>query len=152
MDKIELLTLRGNQLSALQSARDQIAAIRTERLTQKEGCSNAVEVVNLELKRFHNERAILKVQCKTIADSMQTLADTWLGREIPEFIRKQIGEKQAAIDGIGHSLAHLDKTSGQLTEMRDRRRAQLQLAEESLTKAESELKQVDDRIAEIRGF
>ena len=152
MDQSEILNLQDRQLSALQSARDQIATIRTERLTQKVGCSNAVEVVNLELKRFQNERAILEVQRKTIADSMHTLADTWLGHEIPGFIRKQIGEKQAAIDGIGHSLARLDKTCGQLTEMRDRRQAQLQLAEENLATVESELKQVDDRIAEIRGF
>ena len=83
---------------------------------------------------------------------MESLGLTWAGRTLPELVRQQINHGEVAIKAVGDSIANLEATIATLKEMQDRRHAQLSLAQESLHEAEIDLKEVDDRIAEIRGF
>jgi hypothetical protein len=152
MDKVEILTIRDNQLNALQGSRDRISAIRTERIKQKEACSTVVASFNLVLQRLEDEKALFIRRRDKIGGAMRTIAETWLGHDVPELVRKEIQEKQEAVDILSDSIAKSESKIKQLVDARDQRQAQLELAEESVANAENDLKQVDIQIAAIRGF
>jgi hypothetical protein len=152
MDKVEILTVQKNQLSALQASRDRISAILTERLKQKDACSTVVASFNLTLQRFEDDKALTIRRRAKIDGAMRIIAETWLGHEVPELVRKEIQEKQEAVDTLSDSIAKSESKIKQLADTRDQRQAQLELAEESVANAENDLKQVDVQIAAIRGF
>ena len=111
-----------------------------------------LKCVGIELRRLQSEIEIKQTQRSNLAKKMESLGLTWAGRTLPELVRQQINHGEVAIKAVGDSIANLEATIATLKEMQDRRHAQLSLAQESLHEAEIDLKEVDDRIAEIRGF
>jgi len=144
--------VQDEQLATLKSSREQIADLRAQCLMQQDNCARAVEIVELELKRLQDQRAVIVVQRTNHTNAGQMLAEAWIGRSIPNLIRQQINEREVAIKTLDDSIANLDLNIRKLTEMRDQRRAKLQIAQQDIAEAEGDLKLVDERIAEMRGF
>lgn len=146
------MAVQDDQLGALRSARDKIVRVRTDRLTARENCDHDVQGVGLALSRIENRLAVLAIQCDDYEKSAKSLSDAWLGIEMPQLVRADLDEKHTRLKRATDEIDKLKKSHDDLTDERDSRRAALRLAQDSLDKAEAELRQVDQRITEIRGF
>lgn len=147
------MAVQDEQLAALQAVRDKIAYIvRPDCLKKREVCDHAVQAVDLELRRISNRLANLAIQRQNCEQSVRSLTDAWLGKEIPELIREELDERGQQLKQVTDSIGELENSQKILNKKRNDRSAALQLEQTRLDKVEAELRQVDQRITEIRDF
>ena len=148
------MAIQHNQLSELNIVRTKAAQLRAERLMKRESCHNDIQMIDLRLTQVENRLgilAILRIDCERSAKS---LSSAFIGRAdmLTETSRAQLNEKNAELKRLDDEFEKLNKSREELTTDRKEKHAAYQQAEQNLENTDTELRQIDQLITEIRGF
>jgi chromosome segregation ATPase len=88
-------------------------------------------------------------ECHKFAKS---LSNAWLGRKMPDSVTEELGEHQRQLDAFDARIKNVEESQTRLIEQRGDKYAAYNLEAQDQEKLEAELKEIERRIAEIRGF
>ncbi len=141
-----------DQLSALAGARNKIAQSRNKHMLQREEYFHDLEDIDLALGTLKRRIENLTYQREECRKSAKALSAAWLGGQMPESIAEELKGKQREMDHLDAGIKHAEDSQVALTEHRGTKNAGYNLEAKSQEKLEAELKVIDQRITEIRGF
>jgi chromosome segregation ATPase len=147
-----VVAVQDDQLSTLTVARGNVALMRNKRVEDRERCDYDIRFVDLELKQIDNRLSILAIKQQDHERSAKALSSAWVACEMPSSIRNELDDKAEKLKRIADEINKLNESRTELTNGREDRVAAYKLAQKRVEEMESELKQIEAKIAEIRGF
>ena len=141
-----------DQLEALNSARPKAAELRNELMFKREDCYHELQDIDLALTTANNLLRNLTSQRDSCCRSAKSLSAAWLGLQMPDVIASQLSEKQRQIDALDKRIKAAQESQATLTERRGDKNTEYQLADRDFQKADEEVRVIDRRITELRGF
>jgi chromosome segregation ATPase len=141
-----------NQLAALDGMRNKVARLRNEHMLKREEHYHDLQEIDAALsplkERIRN-LAFQRDECHKLAKS---LSNAWLGMKITESVTEELGEYQRQLDAFDARIKNVEESQTRLIEQRGDKYAAYNLEAQDQEKLEAELKEIERRIAEIRGF
>ena len=140
------------EVTVLEKVRTNIAAARADRLNTAAGYLENRESLDIAIRRFENQLQVAAIQKQDCVKSAKALSAAYLGLEMPSSIIAELADRTRQINSFDSRIKEINGTIADLTENRADAEAQYQLAEQAVVDIQKELRQVDQRMAEIRGF
>lgn len=146
------MAVQDQLLAALDDARNKAVQLRNEHMLKRGDYDRDLQEIDSALGILENRLRNLTYQRDECQKSARTLSNAWLDMRMPESIVIKLREKQDQLDAFDSRIKGVQDSQAQLMERRGDKNADCQLEARDQEKFEAELKEIDQRIAEIRGF
>jgi chromosome segregation ATPase len=129
-----------------------MAALRTDRLGIARGYLDNLESLDIAIKRFQNQIQVLETQKQDCVKSAKAFSAAYLGLPMPKSISDELTDRTKQLQGLDNRIKEINDTITGLNENRSDAEVECRNADQAVADMEEELRQVDRRITEIRGF
>ena len=144
--------MEAEQVTALQQARTKVAITRSDRLGTEAEHREKRDNLDLAIRRLENKLQVETIRKQTCEQPAKDLRAAYLGVAMPQSIVDELDAKAKELKVFDGRIKEINEA---LTDLRDRRDiadAECRLAQKAITDIEEDLRQIDRRIADIRGF
>lgn len=141
-----------DQVAALQEARAAIASKRSTHIGVLQERNDAVNTARSTVATYSNRLQVLKLQKQECEKSARALTAAYVGLEMPQAIVDQQAAKADQLKGFDQEIARMEEAVRTLEERREIAELQYGKAQHTLGEFDEQIRLVDQRIAEIRGF